>query len=78
MAKCDLCDQNCASHELVQLLDQYQIPRVVDICPDCATWADKVKVALLNKISTEMREAIAERKGVSLIRGPSFIRRLLK
>jgi len=78
MAKCDLCDRSCPSYDLVQLRDQYQINEVVDICPDCARWADKLKSDLLSEIAPKMREAIAEKKGVSLIKRPTFLWRFIR
>ena len=78
MTKCDLCNQSCPISNIVQLRDQYRIPEVVDLCPDCARWADKVKSDLLDKIAPKMREAIAEKKGVSLIQRPTFLWRFLK
>lgn len=74
MAKCDLCDRSCPSYDLVQLRDQYQINEVVDICPDCARWADKLKSDLLDQIAPKMREAIAEKKGKPLTRTSKALR----
>lgn len=63
MAKCDLCGADCKASELVQLLDSYQVPGVVDICPSCRQWADKLKSDMLLEIAPRLRAAIAERQG---------------
>ena len=64
MAKCDMCCQDCKAIRLVQLLDNYQAAGVVDICPDCEKWANKIKSDMLLEIGPRMRAAIAERKGL--------------
>lgn len=64
MAKCDLCGANCRAVDLVQLLDSYQEAGVVDICPACEKWANKLKSDMLGEIAPRLRAAIAERKGV--------------
>ena len=46
----------------MQLLDNYQVPGVVDICPACANWANKVKSDMLLEIAPRMRAAIAQRQ----------------
>jgi hypothetical protein len=38
-----------------QLLDSYQVPGVVDICPECVKWANKCKSAMLLEIAARMR-----------------------
>ena len=63
MARCDLCDNGCASYELAQLLEQYQTAGVRDVCPTCRRWADKTKGDLLSQIAPQMRAAIEARKG---------------
>lgn len=63
MAKCDLCGGDCAAHDLVQLLTQYQAAGVRDVCPTCRRWADKTKSALLDQIAPQMRAAVEARKG---------------
>jgi hypothetical protein len=64
MAKCDLCGADCGAAKLVQLLTNYQAAGVVDICPDCEKWANKLKSDMLLEIAPRMRAAIAERKGM--------------
>lgn len=64
MAKCDLCGESCAAAELVQLLDSYQVPGVVDICRDCEKWANRLKSDMVLEIAPRMRASIAERAGV--------------
>ena len=65
MAKCDLCGGNCKAIELEQLLNAYQTAGVVDVCPSCRKWANKIKGKLLNEISLNMKKAIEDRKGVT-------------
>lgn len=67
MAKCDLCDAHCGAAKLVQLLDSYKVPGVVDICHDCEKWANKMKSDMLLEIAPRMRSAIAERRGVPAV-----------
>lgn len=62
MAKCDLCGADCGAHRMVQLLPSYQAGGVVDVCPDCEKWANKLKSDMLLEIGPRMRSAIAERK----------------
>lgn len=64
MAKCDLCSHDCKAMSLVQLLNGYQAAGVVDICPDCEKWANKIKSDMLSEIGPRMRAAIVERKGL--------------
>lgn len=64
MATCDLCGADCGAAKLVQLLDSYKVAGVVDICPDCEKWANKLKSDMLLEIAPRMRVAIAERKGL--------------
>ena len=61
MALCDLCKSECRSIEMAQLLDFYQVPGVVDLCPACRKWADELKSDMLRGIAPRMRAAIAER-----------------
>ena len=65
MARCDLCDEYCGASDLVQLLEPYQVCGVVDICPRCRKWADKLKNSLIDEFAPKMQSAIAERKGAS-------------
>lgn len=62
MAKCDLCAGECRASDLVQLLQQYQVPGVVDVCPECATWASKRKSALIAETVTTLRAEISAKK----------------
>lgn len=62
MAKCDLCGGDCRASYLSQLLNQYQAAGVVDICPDCEKWANKLKGGMLDEIPPRMRAAIAAKK----------------
>lgn len=62
MARCDLCNKVVSSNQMEQLRDSYQIPGVIDICPECARWADKAKVALLDEIAEKMRSLVQTRK----------------
>ena len=62
MAKCDLCCRDCSAVNLVQLLDNYQVDGVADVCPICAKWANKAKSDMLLEIAPRMRAAIAARK----------------
>lgn len=64
MAKCDLCNGRCEAHQMTTLLEQYRTPDVVELCRDCARWADNTKGALLREIPTHMRAAIAAKKGM--------------
>lgn len=70
MAKCDLCGGECKAHAMTTLLEQYQIPGVAEICPDCTRWANKTKSDLLGEIAPSMRSAIAEKKGQPLPAAP--------
>lgn len=63
MAKCDLCGESCKASEMVELLDSYQIPGCVEICPGCGRWANKVKSEALGQVAKTVRSAIAARKG---------------
>ena len=78
MAKCDLCGEQCSAQDMQQLLDSYRIPGVVDICPDCTSWANKYKSDLLLKIPDQMKEAIEQKYNESKIVKPSFFTRLLQ
>lgn len=64
MAKCDLCGDACDAHKLEQVLPQYQVDGVVDVCPACSKWATATKYNMLGEISARMREAIRARRGV--------------
>jgi len=68
MAKCDLCGETCKASELEQVLPTYQVEGVVDVCPACSRWATKIKSEMISEIASEMRKAIAARKGVPLRR----------
>jgi hypothetical protein len=50
-----------------QLLPQYQAPGVVDLCPGCAKWVNKLKSDMLDQIGPRMQQAIAERKATKPI-----------
>lgn len=63
MAICDLCGGQCRAIEIEQLLSNYQVPGVTDICPACSRWATKTKHDMLGNIAADMRAAIARRKG---------------
>lgn len=62
MAKCDLCGKDCQAHQMTQLLDDYQVPGVVDLCPACSKWANELKSEMLLGIAPRMRAAIAQRQ----------------
>ena len=64
MAKCDLCDTPGKLSTMTELLDIYQVEGVIDICPDCAIWANKLKTQLLAEVAPKVRAAIAERRGL--------------
>lgn len=64
MAKCDLCGNDCAAHQLKQLLESYRTTGVEDLCPACGKWADKIKSDMLLEIGPRLRAAITERKGM--------------
>lgn len=73
MAKCDLCGAQCFAHELEQLLTQYRVAGITDVCPTCRRWADRKKLSLIDEIAPKMREAILERSQ----RKPNFYQRAL-
>jgi len=74
MAKCDLCNQTCPGHQLAELRERYQIPGVIDVCPECERWTNKLKSDLLDQIAPKMREAIAEKKGKPLTKTNKALR----
>jgi hypothetical protein len=71
MAACDLCGKHCAAIKLLQLLESYQAAGVVDICPDCEKWANKLKSDMLLEIAPRLRAAVAQRKGTPAPSAPS-------
>lgn len=64
MAKCDLCGDSCGAGELSELLSQYRVSGVKDLCPKCRDWADKQKSILVSNIAPQLRGLICDRIGV--------------
>jgi hypothetical protein len=62
MARCDLCDANVPASDLEQLRPQYQAEGVVDVCGKCSAWASKRKGAMLDEITTKLRDEIAAKR----------------
>jgi hypothetical protein len=48
---------------MVQLLDQYKVAGVSEICRPCEKWASGVKSSIVSEIAPRMRDAIAAKKG---------------
>ena len=42
-------------------MEFYRVPSVRDICPDCATWANKQLDEIRSKNAPELRRRIVER-----------------
>lgn len=62
MAKCDLCLKNCAIADMHELLPQYRINGVSDLCKSCLKWANEEKTEIALRIPTTMRSRILLKK----------------
>ena len=60
-AKCDLCGKEVQQSDVEQLLVQYRVKAIVNICPTCRQWANKIKSDVLDTIAPTMRNAIHDR-----------------
>ena len=78
MAKCDLCLQDCNAKDMQQVLTQYRVGGVVDVCPSCRKELDKHKSYLLDGIKQNMKSFILERKQSHCGKKASFWTKLKK
>lgn len=63
MATCDMCKSQCSAYSLTDLRQMYRVDGVVDICRECATWAEKELSDIRRGQEVEMKRRICVKIG---------------